>query len=64
MPGRLPGRCRLNKALGYRITGDTIGHGLTRHDVGQRAERDAAVKRVGHHRRVIRAVVEKVMGDL
>jgi len=64
MPRGLPGRRRLNKTLGYLITGDTIGHRLTRHDVGERTERDAAIKRVGHHRRVIRAVVEKVMGDL
>jgi len=64
MPGGLPGQRRLNKTFGYLITGDTIGHRLTCHDVGERAERDAAIKRVGHHRRVIRAVVEKVMGDL
>ena len=64
MPGGLPGRRRFNKTLGYRITGDTIRYRLTRHDVGERAECDAAIKRVGHHRRVVRTVVEEVMGDL
>lgn len=64
MPVCLPWRCRFNKTLGYLIPGDAVGDRFTRHDIGERAERDAAIKGVGHHRRVIRTVVEKVMGDL
>jgi len=63
MPGRLPGRRRFDKTLGYLIAGDPVGDRLIRQDISKRAERDAAIKGSGNHRRVIRAVVEKVMGE-
>lgn len=57
-------RSGLDELLRHGLTGHPVRHRLAGHDVGQRAEGDAAVEGIGHHRRVVGAVVEEVMGDL
>lgn len=63
-PLQLIGRRRLDEALGNPVAGHLVRNHFTGNDVLQRAERDAAVERIGHHRRVISAVLEEVVRHL